>query len=281
MSFEITALVLLAAALHAGWNTLIKISGDRVAAMAFVTLSGSLFSLPFLLIVASPDPSSWPLLLLTILLHTAYHFFLPIAYDHGDLGQVYPIARGSAPLLVSVGAVVFAGEHIPPLAVIGVVCLSVGVMTLTLDKTSASRINYKAVLFALATGASIASYTIADGLGARQAGSILGFAVWLTIGDGILTFALAFLWKGRSIWRVAQNNLASGFAGGAMQVGAYWIIVWALALAPMSMVSALRETSVLFAALISTFILKEGFGVWRFVSAALTTMGLMLTRSDR
>lgn len=281
MSFEIAALVLLAAALHAGWNTLIKISGDRVAVMAFVTLSGSLFSLPFLAFVESPDPASWPLLLLTILLHTAYHFFLPIAYDHGDLGQVYPIARGSAPLLVAIGAVLFAGEHIPPLAMIGVICLSVGVMTLTLDKTSASRINRKAVLFALATGACIASYTIVDGLGVRQAGSILGFAVWLTLGGGILTFALAFLWKGRSIWRVAQNNLAIGFAGGAMQVGAYWIIVWALALAPMGMVSALRETSVLFAALVSTFILKEGFGVWRFISAALVTLGLMLSRTSK
>ncbi len=172
-------------------------------------------------------------------------------------------------------------EHIPPLAMIGVVCLAVGVMTLTFDKTSARRINRKAVLFALATGACIASYTVVDGLGARQAGSILGFAVWLTIGDGLLTFVLALLWKGRSIWRVAQNNLASGFAGGAMQVGAYWIIVWALALAPMAMVSALRETSVLFAALVSTFILKEGFGVWRFVSASLVTLGLMLSRTDK
>ncbi len=281
MSIEIAALVLLAAALHAGWNTLIKISGDRVAVMAFVTLSGSLFSLPFLFFVDSPDPASWPLLALTILLHTAYHFFLPIAYDHGDLGQVYPIARGSAPLLVTFGAVVFAGEYIPPLAMIGVICLAVGVMTLTFDRTSATSINRKAVLFALATGVCIASYTVVDGLGARQAGSILGFAVWLTIGDGLLTFAIALAWKGRSVWRVAQNNLASGFAGGVMQVGAYWIIIWALALAPMGMVSALRETSVLFAALISTFILKEGFGVWRFISAGLVTLGLMLSRSNR
>ncbi len=281
MNIEIAVLVLLAAALHAGWNTLIKISGDRVAVMAFVTFSGGLLSLPFLLFVDAPDPASWPLLVLTILLHTAYHFFLPIAYDHGDLGQVYPIARGSAPLLVTGGAALFAGEYIPPIAMIGVFCLAVGVMALTFDKTGPARINRKAVLFALATGACIASYTIVDGLGVRQAGSILGFAVWLTIGDGVLTFAIALLWKGQSIWNVAQNNLGRGFVGGAMQVGAYWIIVWALALAPMAMVSSLRETSVLFAALISTFILKEGFGVWRFVSASFVTLGLMLSRSDR
>lgn len=280
MTIEITALVLLAAALHTGWNALIKISGDRVAVMAFVTLSGSLLSLPFLFFVDTPDPASWPLLFLTILLHTAYHFFLPLAYDHGDLGQVYPIARGSAPLLVTGGAVLFAGEYVSPLTMVGIVCLAVGVMSLTFDKTGPTRINRKAVLFALATGTCIASYTVVDGLGARQAVSIFGFAVWLTIGDGLLTFVIALLWKGRSIWNVAQNNLGRGIMGGAMQVGAYWIIIWALALAPMGMVSALRETSVLFAALVSTFVLKEGFGVWRFVSASLVTLGLMLGRSD-
>ena len=281
MSLEITALVLLAAALHAGWNALIKISGDRVAVMAVVTLAGSLFSLPFLAFVEAPDPASWPLLALTILLHTGYHFFLPVAYDHGDLGQVYPMARGSAPILVTLGALVFAGEALEPVAVAGVLCLAVGVMTLTFDRTAGIAGNPKAVVFALATGACIASYTVVDGLGARQAGSVLGFAVWLTIGDGLLTFLLALMWKKGAIWRVARANLVTGFAGGAMQVGAYWIIVWALALAPMGMVSALRETSVLFAALISTFVLKEGFGVWRFVSAGLVSFGLMLSRGQK
>ena len=281
MNIEITLIVLVAAVLHAGWNTLIKISGDRVAVMAFVTLSGCIISLLFLPFVDTPNPESWPLLALTIILHTGYHFFLPIAYDHGDLGQVYPIARGSAPILVTVGAFVFAGENLEPIAVMGVICLSVGVMTLTFEKNSGITKNPKAILFALATGVCIASYTIVDGLGVRQAGSIMGFAIWLTIGDGLLTFFLALIWKGRAIWQVARSNLPIGLAGGAMQVGAYWIIVWALALAPMGMVSALRETSVLFVALISTFILKEGFGVWRFISAGLVSFGLMLTRDQK
>lgn len=281
MSLEITALVLLAAALHAGWNALIKISGDRVAVMAVVTLAGSLFSLPFLAFVAAPEPASWPLLALTIVLHTGYHFFLPVAYDHGDLGQVYPMARGSAPILVTLGALVFAGETLEPLAVVGVLCLAVGVMTLTFDRTTGIARKPKAVLFALATGACIAAYTVVDGLGARQAGSVLGFAVWLTIGDGLLTFLLALIWKRGTVWRVARANLVTGLVGGTMQVGAYWIVVWALALAPMGMVSALRETSVLFAALISTFVLKEGFGVWRFVSAGLVSFGLMLSRGQK
>ena len=280
MSLEITTIVLLAAALHAGWNTLIKIGGDRVAVMAFVTLAGSLISLLALPFVDPPDPASWPLLALTILLHTAYHFFLPIAYDHGDLGEVYPIARGSAPLLVTLGAVLFAGELLSPIALTGVFCLATGVMALTFDRTTGVSKKPKAIGYALATGACIASYTVVDGLGARQAGSILGFAVWMTIGDGLLTFLLALIWKRGEIWRVARANLLTGCAGGAMQVGAYWLIVWALAVAPLGLVSATRESSVLIVALISTFVLKEGFGVWRFVSACLITLGLMLSRQQ-
>lgn len=278
MDLGIAAIVLLAAALHAGWNTLIKISGDRVAVMAVVTFAGSLISVLILPFVDSPSPDSWPLLALTILLHTGYHLFLPIAYDHGDLGQVYPIARGTAPILVTGGAVIFAGEFLDPLALIGVICLAVGVITLAFDRSNGLRANPKAILYALATGLCIAAYTVVDGLGARKAGAILGFAVWLTIGDGLLTFIIAMVWKGSSIWRVARINLGKGIAGGAMQVGAYWIIVWALAWAPMGLVSGLRETSVLFAALISTFVLKEGFGVWRFVSASLITFGVVLSR---
>jgi len=241
MSIEVTLIVLLAAALHAGWNALIKISGDRVSVMAFVTFAGSLISMVFLPFVEGPDPASWPLLGLTILLHTGYHFFLSIAYDHGDLGQIYPMARGSAPILVTLGAVVFAGEILEPRVIAGVLCLAAGVMTLTFDKSAGIAAKPKAVFFALATGVCIASYTIVDGLGVRQAGSIFGFAVWLTIGDGLLTFLLALIWKRQEVWRVARSNMAIGIGGGMMQVGAYWIIVWALALAPMGMVSPFEK----------------------------------------
>lgn len=279
MTYDVTLLILLAAALHAGWNALIKISGDRIAVMAVVTLAGSILSVFALPFVDSPDPASWPLLALTIVIHTGYHFFLPIAYNHGDLGQVYPIARGVAPILVTLGALVFAGEQVGQMALIGILCLAVGVMALTFDGGKVGKINPKAIFFALATGVCIASYTVVDGLGVRQAGSILGFAVWLTIGDGVLTFLIALIWKRNEMVVVVKNNVLIGLAGGAMQVGAYWIIVYALAVAPMGMVSGIRETSVLFAALISTFLLKEGFGVWRFMSACLVTLGLIVSRS--
>ncbi len=278
MSLEVGAWVLLAAAMHAGWNALIKIQGDRLAVMAVATAAASLISLAFLPFVEAPDPASWPLLAFGILLHTGYHFFLPRAYDHGDLGQVYPIARGSAPLLVTLGAVFIAGETMNPTALLGVVCLAVGVMALTFDKGAGVAKKPRAVLYALLTGTFIASYTVVDGLGVRQAGSIPGFAVWLTTGNGLVTFLLVSIWKPCAVRQVLRHNVLVGFLGGALQVGAYWIIIWALAVAPMAMVSSLRETSVLFAAVISTFVLKEGFGVWRFVSAGLVTLGLVLSR---
>ena len=278
MSPEITMIVLLAAIFNASWNAIVKVSGDRIAVMAVITLLGSAVSALALPFVTLPDPASWPLLGLAILIHTAYHFCLPMAYQHGDFGQVYPIARGSAPLLVTLGAAAFAGEMLGMLPLLGVLFLGVGVMSLSFDTRTGITRNPRAILLALGTGALIACYTLVGGLGARQAGSVLGFAVLLTLGNGLLTFAIALTWKGKEIKQVLGGNLAPAIAGGGMQVGAYWIVIWAMAYAPLGMVSALRETSVLFAALISTIILKEGFGVWRFVSSGLIACGIALTR---
>ena len=278
MSVEIVGLVLVAAAFHATWNALIKIRGNRLIVMVVVTLAGSAFSLLVVPFVGAPAPASWALLAVSIALHTAYHFFLPTAYNHGDLGQVYPIARGSSPLLVAIGAFVFASETLTPLALLGTACLASGVIALAFERASGIWKRPKPVIYALITGAMIAAYTVVDGIGVRKAGSALGFAVWLTIGDGLLTFLIVSLWKGREILTLAKQNLPVGLAGGVLQVAAYWIVVWAMAFAPMAMVSGLRETSVLFAALISTFVLKEGFGVWRFISASLITLGLASTK---
>ncbi|UCG39797.1 MAG: EamA family transporter [bacterium] len=246
--------------------------------MGVLTLFGSVLSLALAPFVEFPAPAARPLLALTIGLHTAYHLSLATAYDHGDLGQVYPIARGSAPLLVAAGALAVAGERLGLLAAMGVLCLASGVMVLALEHGSGMRRNPRAVTYALVTGALIASYTVVDGLGVRRAGSVLGFAVWLTIGDGLLTFLVISLWKGRQIVTVAKRSFPVALAGSAMQLAAYWIVLWALSAAPMASVSALRETSVLFAALMSTFLLREGFGAWRFVSAVLVTLGLVATR---
>ncbi|WP_201026379.1 transporter [Paramesorhizobium deserti] len=225
MGIEVAFVVLLAAALNAGWNALIKVSGDRIAAMAVVTFMGALVSSMVLPFVDLPDPASWPLLALAIVLHTAYHFALPIAYNYGDLGQVYPISRGSAPLLVTLGAAVFAGEFLGTASLFGVIFLCAGVMALAFDRTSGLKRSPHAVLLALLTGMCIAAYTLVDGLGVRQAGSVMGFAVCLTIGDGLLTFLIALIWKVREMRTVVNTQLGSSMLAGGMQVGSYWMII--------------------------------------------------------
>lgn len=281
MPIEAVLAILLAALLHAGWNALIKVQGDRLAVLATFALFAGLFSLPLIPFVPFPAQESWLWLGISVVLHVIYYLFLTAAYEHGDLGQVYPIARGSAPLLIATSAYLFVGESLSPTAVVGVVCLASGVMALALEKGKGLKQNPKGVIFALLTGVMISSYTVVDGLGVRSAGSALSFAVWMTIGDGLVT-CLVVWWikRGRGVI-LSRRYLKVGMVGSLMQTAAYWIVLWAIAFTPMAMVSALRETSVLFAAIISTFLLREGFGAWRFVSAGLVTLGMIATRLGR
>jgi drug/metabolite transporter (DMT)-like permease len=274
---SILIVVLGAAVLNAGWNSAIKIGGDRVVVMAMVTFAGSLASLLVFPFIVMPAAACWPLLVLSIGVHTAYHFMLPIAYNHGDLGQVYPIARGSAPLLVTVGAAAIFGEIPSVFALLGVIILAGGVIYTAFGR-HAGQADTKTIILSLTTGLLIACYTVVDGAGARMSGSAFGFAVLLTIGDGIATLIIVLCWRGISIFRMEQRTIALCSVAGVMQISAYWIAVWALARAPMGSVSALRETSVLFVALISTFVLRERVGIDSVVTAVLVCIGIGLIR---
>ncbi|WP_326539256.1 DMT family transporter [Pseudorhodoferax sp.] len=276
MPNEVMLAVLLSAALNAGWNSAVKIGGDRTAVMALTTLVGSAISLLALPLVALPSSQGWALLALSIAIHTVYHFVLPMAYARGDLGLVFPVARGSAPLLVMAGAAAFAGEMPGAGTLLGVACLSLGILLLAWGAGRGR--SRPAVGYALLAGVLIASYTVIDAMGARQGGSALGFAVLVSLGDGIATVLAVLCWKGRRALAVDARTWRLCAAAGAMQMGAYWIAVWALAQAPMASVSALRETSVLFVALISAFVLKEGLGRRRLAAAALVCAGIALVR---
>jgi drug/metabolite transporter (DMT)-like permease len=278
MPLDLLGLLLIASFLNASWNALVKLQGDKLVTMAQVTLAGSVLSAPFLLVFDAPPSSSWGWLALSIVLHTAYHLFLPVAYQYGDLGKVYPIARGSAPLLVTVAAWLLVGESLSPLATFGVIALAVGVMVLSFEGGHAGRM---AVRYALLTGVFIASYTFVDAMGARGSGLPWGFAVWLTLGDGLLTYVIVLGLRGRIALKLGRRSALIAYTGGGMQVAAYWIAIWALTQAPMGQVSAIRETSVLFAALISAFVLKEGFGLLRLVSTALIFLGLAATKGSK
>lgn len=277
MGIGVFLAILLAAFMNAAWNSAIKLGGDKVTVMTMTTFVGSvvsLFALPFIGIHAS---TNWWLLVLSIVIHTVYHFVLPLAYKHGDLGHVYPIARGGAPVLVTLTAATMVGELPPPIEIGGILCLSMGVLAFAFQHRAQGG-GHRGTVYAMVTSLLIASYTVVDALGARGSDSALGFAALLTIGDGLATALVVLCWKGRIAFHVDRRTLSLSAVGGVLQVGAYWIAVWALAQAPMGTVSALRESSVLFVALISAYLLKERLGLHRIACSALVFMGILLVK---
>jgi drug/metabolite transporter (DMT)-like permease len=271
--------VLVAAVLHAGWNALVKVGLDRFLSVTLIALAAGLVSLLAVPFVAFPRPAAWPWLLASTALHTGYKLFLIQAYRAGDLGQVYPIARGAAPLLVSVIMMLGFAEMLSPLAMLGVILLVVGVWLMSLlGGRERGRLEARAVLFALGTSVFIASYTLTDGLGARVNGSAHGYAVWLFLIDGVLMLVVLMAVRGASSLSALRPYWRSGLAGGAMSLGAYWIVIWAMTVAPIALVAALRETSVLFAAAISVVILREPLTRWRALAAVTIVAGVAMTR---
>ena len=276
MTLSVIALVLAAALLHASWNALLKSSHDRLASLSLMTLGAGLGAIPLVLWRPWPQAESWFYILLSGLLHTGYNLFLIRAYRIGDFGQSYPIARGSSPLLVALGAAVFAGEQLGIYTVIGIALVSLGIVSLANLGAMRRREHLSGPLAALATGAFIAAYTITDGIGARLAGDAIAYAGWLFVADSI-PLALLYQYKhGRSPVVLSHKDTWIGLAGGVMSLLAYGIVIWAVTLAPMGMVSALRETSVLFALLIGTLFLGEKLTVRRVLSCAVIAAGAIV-----
>ncbi len=271
--------VMAAAALHAGWNALIKLGLDRFLSVTLVSLGAGLLSLAVVPFVTPPPPAAWPWLGLSVLLHSGYKLFLVQAYRAGDLGQVYPIARGTAPLLVALAMLLLFGERLSPPALLGVLLLAGGVCLMSLrGGRDLARLDGRAVGFALGTAVWIAGYSVTDGIGARAAGSPHGYAVWLFLLDGLVMLALAAALRGRCGLAALPRHWRGGLAGGAMSFGAYWIVIWAMTVAPIALVAALRESSVLFAAAISLLLLKEPLSPPRAAAAAVIVFGLVLAR---
>lgn len=276
MTLPVIALVLAAALLHASWNALLKSSQDRLASLSLMTLGAGLGAIPLVLWRPWPQAESWFYILLSGLLHTGYNLFLIRAYRIGDFGQSYPIARGSSPLLVALGAAVFAGEQLGIHTVVGIALVSLGIVSLANLRAMRRREHLSGPLGALATGAFIAAYTVTDGIGARLAGDAIAYAGWLFVADSI-PLALLYQYKhGRSPVVLSHKDSWIGLAGGVMSLLAYGIVIWAVTLAPMGMVSALRETSVLFALLIGTLFLGEKLTLRRVLSCAVIAAGAIV-----
>ena len=280
MSPVVMAAVLFGALLHASWNALVKSSSDKDLDTALMQLIGSLLAVPLVALVGWPAAAAWPFIGTSVLIHIGYYIALTGAYRHGDLGLTYPLMRGVAPLLVAISASFTLGETLPWQAWLGVAGISSGILLLALRPHLAAP--PKAVAFALVNAVVIALYTVVDGQGVRTAGatlhSTLQYVAALFVLDGWPYALLILAGRGRAFPRYAVKRWPIATVGALASLGSYGIALWAMTRAPVAMVAALRETSVLFAVLLGTWFLKEKFTARRAIGACAVVGGVMVLR---
>lgn len=274
MPLEVTVAVLGAALAHATWNAMLKSSRDVLFDMTLVVFAAGLVTAPFVMVVKLPAPAAWPYIIASMLLHIAYYVALVGAYRAGDLSHGYPIMRGIAPLIVSLCALAWLGEAPRASVWLGVLLICGGVLSLGFAgfHWRQSRV---ALGWALANACIIASYTLVDAAGVRVAGRAQSYVVWLFTLDALPFTLLVFLWRKDQLMMYARRFWLRGLAGGALSAAAYGIVLWAMTRAPVAAVAALRETSVIFAALIGAWLLKEGHFARRIAGAATVAAGVI------
>lgn len=268
-------LVLLAAVLHALWNAMIKGSGDRAFTMGLINFGHGILGLALVLLFMPPAPASWPFIAASTIIHFFYYGFLIVAYRHGDLSQVYPIARGIAPLLVALGAQAFAGEVLSVKEWAAIALVSCGISVLVFGRRQ-FRPSGKAVGAALMTGATIASYSVVDGMGVRASGGhAFGYIGWLFLLECIAGFGFMYLRRG-VISTMPPRAWAWGIAGGIISAVAYGLAIYAKQIATLGSVSAVRESSVIIAALIGVWWFGERPWQPRLVAASVVAAGVVM-----
>ncbi len=270
MSAGVVALILTSALLHASWNAALRSGLDRFWSIAVMSTISATVALPFALWLPAPNAASWPYIATSSALELVYFLCLVRAYRTGDLGQVYPIARGSSPMLVTLGAAMIVDEQLPPVAIAGVVLVSIGIAGFAAGRGALDR---RALLYALATGVCIACYTVTDGLGARASGRTTSYVAWLFVCHGAPMPLIYLAVRRRLPANVWSKETAKAGAGGLVSLAAYGIVVTAMSLSPMGTVSALRETSVLFAALLGRLFLGERLSLARIASCLAIAAG--------
>jgi drug/metabolite transporter (DMT)-like permease len=273
MSPSVVALVLFAALLHATWNAMLRSGADQLWSVTVMSFATTAIAVPFALALPAPALGSWPYLCLSAILQVAYSMFLAFAYRHAELGQVYPIVRGAVPLLVTTGAALFAGEALRLPALVAIGLISFGIMSLAFGRQRAKPVSVAA---ALATGLIIASYTVSDGMGVRLANGSNAYVAWLLVIYGML-MPLAFLAARRRLTvDVRAPETRKALLAGVVQLVTYATVLWAFTLSPIGPVSALRETSVVFAALIGHVFLGERLVAQRLGACIVIALGAFL-----
>jgi len=274
LSLGVTLAVLAAALAHAAWNAMVKSSRDVLLDITVVIVAAGVAAAPFLLVVAQPARASWPYIAASVVIHVGYYAAVVGAYRAGDLSHGYPIMRGVAPLLVSVCALAWLGESPRPMVWIGILLICGGVLSLGLAgfHWRTSRVSTG---WALANAVIIAAYTLVDAAGVRLSGAPAGYVLWLFVLDA-LPFPLMILysWK-KELVSYAARYWLRGLIGGVLSAAAYGVALWAMTRAPVAAVAALRETSVIFAALIGAWLLKEGHLARRVAGAVTVAAGVI------
>lgn len=268
-------IVLAAAFLHAGWNAIVKRSTEQKLTMGLIALGHMIVGALMTLWFDPPDPASWVFIAASTAIHWAYYGFLLAAYRHGDLSLVYPVARGIAPVLIAGGAWAVAGERLSVQTTIGIAVVSLAILLLVIATRRKNGADGASVAFALGTGVTIAAYSIADGMGVRASGSPFGYIAWLFLLEGIFFFyVFASAW--RRVGSLSLANWAAGAAGGIVSLTAYGLVIYAALLAPLGAISAVRESSVIVAALIGLWLFGERPFLPRLLSAILVAAGVVL-----
>ena len=273
--------VLFAAACHAAWNASIKRTIDPLATTVLIALGAGAVALVFVPLAGIPAPASWPWLIASIVIHLFYFAGLIESYRAGDLGQVYPIARGSAPLMTGVVTTFYVGEQLGMYGWGGIVLLALGVLLLSLrGGRDIATLNKRAVGAALFTAVTICLYSVVDGIGARAAGPGLAnaYSCLLFVGIAPVVLGYALVRRGWAVVPAMTPHWKIGLGGGVMAVISYSIAIWAMTVAPIAIVAALRETSVLFGALIAVLFLGEPLRAARVIAALMIVAGLVLLR---
>jgi drug/metabolite transporter (DMT)-like permease len=274
LTLGVTLAVLGAGLLHAGWNALLKSAagGDPLLDTAMVVAGATMWSLVALPFVPLPDIASWPFIAASTIIHFGYYLTLAQAYRTGDLSFAYPLMRGSAPLLVTILGAVFLRELPAPHVIVGILLICVGIIAIAFARHE--RHPKAAAYWAFANAAIIAIYTLVDGAGARASANALSYVLWLSFIEGVIFLVWIRMRRGAASATYLRRQWRRGLLGGFCSVAAYSIVLWAMTRAPVAAVAALRETSVIFAALIGALWLKEGFGIARLIGAATVVAGV-------
>ncbi len=265
--------VLGAAILHASWNAILKSGADRYWTMTALSIGMGAAAAVILPFTDAPSAAAWPYLIASVAIHLCYNLLLVRMYAHGDFAQTYPVARGSSPVLIALGAFALAGESLSPLKISGVCLVSGGIIALALENR---HVNIRGVPTALMTGLSIAAYSLVDGIGVRLSGTPLGYSAWMFALWALAMTAIYVAQAGAHDLIRSQKAMLTNLGGGIVAGTGYTAVVWAMSLSPMGLVSALRETSVLFAAIIARLFLKERLSATRLTACVVIAAGAVL-----